>query len=61
MAFKTGCGYQYINYDDPRCKLGVAKILNIGLFTMQPKIVVMLVLGTQEHLGLFSCPEQLNR
>ena len=32
--------------------LGVAKILNIGIFKMQPIIVVMLVLGTPEHLEL---------
>ena len=30
--------------------LGVSKILNFGFFKMQPKIVVMLVLGTPEHL-----------
>ena len=30
--------------------LGGSKILNIGLFKMQPKIVVVLVLGTPEHL-----------
>ena len=30
--------------------LGVSKILNFGFFKTQPKIVVMLVLGTPEHL-----------
>ena len=32
--------------------LGGSKILNIGIFKMQPKIVVVLVLGTPEHLEL---------
>ena len=32
--------------------LGVSKILNIGISKMQPKIVVMLVLGTPRHLEL---------
>ena len=32
--------------------LGMAKILNIGISQMQPKIVVMLVLGTPKHLEL---------
>ena len=30
--------------------LGGCKILNIGIFKMQPKIVVVLVLGTTENL-----------
>ena len=34
----------------PPPPLGVYKILNIGISKMQPKIVVMLVLGTPEHL-----------
>ena len=32
--------------------LGVSKILNFRKFKMQPKIVVMVVLGTPEHLQL---------
>ena len=29
---------------------GGCKFLNIGIFKMQPKIVIVLVLGTPEHL-----------
>ena len=32
--------------------VGVAKMPNIGIFKMPPKIVVILVLGTPKHLEL---------
>ena len=39
--------------------VGVAKILNIRIPKMQPKIVVLLVMGTTEHIELG--PEPQNR